>query len=51
MHANPFPFIAHLAILNLCACSRKKIFTRCTELYKYLHRVAYLVLVYIINWT
>jgi hypothetical protein len=40
MHANPFPFIAHLAILNLCTCSRKHIFTQCAELHKYLHRVA-----------
>jgi hypothetical protein len=40
MHANPFPFIAHLVILNLCASSRKEIFIQCTELHKYLHRVA-----------
>jgi hypothetical protein len=40
MHANPFTFIAHLVILNLCAWRRKQIFTQCTELYKYLYRVA-----------
>jgi hypothetical protein len=40
MHANPFPFIGHLVILNLCASSRKKIFIQYTELHKYLHRVA-----------
>jgi hypothetical protein len=39
MHANPFPFIAHLTILNLYAYSRKQIFTQFTELHKYLHRV------------
>jgi hypothetical protein len=26
-------------ILNLCACNKKQIFTQCTELHKYLHRV------------
>jgi hypothetical protein len=26
--------------LNLCACIIKHIFTQCTELHKYLHRVA-----------
>jgi hypothetical protein len=40
MHANSLSFIAHLAILNLCACTRKQIFTQCTELHKYLHHVA-----------
>jgi hypothetical protein len=39
MHANPFPFIAHPAILNLCACIKKQIFTQYTELNKYLHCV------------
>jgi hypothetical protein len=34
MHDNPFPFIAHLAILNLCAWSTKQIFTQYTELHK-----------------
>jgi hypothetical protein len=38
MHTNRFPFSANLVILNLCACSRKQIFTQCTELHKYLHR-------------
>jgi hypothetical protein len=28
------------AILNLCACSRKQIFTQCIELHKYIHHVA-----------
>jgi hypothetical protein len=26
------------AILNLCACDRKQIFTQCTDLHKYIHR-------------
>jgi hypothetical protein len=39
MHANQFPFIANLVILNLCARSRKQIFTQYTELHKYLHRI------------
>jgi hypothetical protein len=25
------------AILNLCACDRKQIFTQCTNLHKYIH--------------
>jgi hypothetical protein len=40
MHANRFSVIANLAILNLCACSMKYIFTQCTELHKYLQRIA-----------
>jgi hypothetical protein len=34
MHGNPFPFITHLVILNLCARNRKQIFTQCTKLHK-----------------
>jgi hypothetical protein len=40
MYANPFPFIAHLVILNLCACSRKQIFTsvlNCINIYTVYH--------------
>jgi hypothetical protein len=43
--------LSHIVVvLNLWACSRKQFFKQRTAVHKYLHRVAYLVQVYIINW-
>jgi hypothetical protein len=47
---NSFPFIAHYFHHKFVCMQLVTDFTQYTELHNYLHRVAYLVAVYIIKW-